>query len=66
MVINTMRTFIFKIILYQIMLNCKVFMTYAEKLSGFDEDMMHSIKCGLMKWREAQGDMCDKRILIRL
>jgi len=32
----------------------------------FEEYMNHKIKCGWMKWREAFGILCDKRIPVRL
>ncbi|XP_015366174.1 PREDICTED: uncharacterized protein LOC107163320 [Diuraphis noxia] len=37
-----------------------------QKNDGFYEDIMHRIKCGCMKWREASDILCDRRIQIRL
>jgi len=38
-----------------------------QKNGGFDEDIMHRIKHGWTKWREASGRvLCDRRIPIRL
>ena len=37
-----------------------------QKDGGFEEDIKHRIKCGRVKWREASGVLCDKRIPIRL
>jgi hypothetical protein len=40
--------------------------SFVQKNGGLDEDVKHRIKCGWMKWREASGVLCDKRIPIRL
>ena len=32
----------------------------------FEEDMKHRVKCGWIKWREASGVLCDKRIPVWL
>jgi len=37
-----------------------------QKNGRFDKDIMHRIKCGWMKWREASSVLCDRRIPIRL
>jgi len=37
-----------------------------QKNVGFNEDIMHRIKCGWIKWRETSGVLCDRRIPIRL
>ena len=29
---------------------------------GIDEDVNHRIKAGWMKWRQASGILCDKRV----
>ena len=29
---------------------------------GIDEDVSHKIKVGWMKWRQASGVLCDKRV----
>jgi hypothetical protein len=31
----------------------------------FDMDVKHRIKCGWMKWREASGILCDKRMRLK-
>ena len=37
-----------------------------QKDGGFEEDVKNRIKCGWMKWREASGVLCDRRMPIRL
>ena len=33
-----------------------------QKDEGIDEDVNHRIKAGWMKWRQASGILCDKRV----
>src|SRR5512141_2443813 len=33
-----------------------------EEDGGIDEDVNHRIKAGWMKWRQASGILCDKRV----
>ena len=40
--------------------------SFVQKNGDLDEDVKHRIKCGWMKWREASGVLCDKRIPMRL
>jgi hypothetical protein len=44
----------------------KYLVSVVQKNGSFEENMKHRIKCGWMKWREASGVLCDKRIPIRL
>ena len=33
-----------------------------QKNGGIDEDVNHQIKAGWMKWHQASGILCDKRV----
>jgi hypothetical protein len=46
--------------------NHKYLGSFVQKDGGFSIDIKHRIKCSWMKWREASGVSCDKRIPIRL
>lgn len=39
---------------------------FIQKNCGFNENMKHRIKCGLIEWRDELGILCDERILMRL
>jgi len=40
--------------------------SFVQMNGGFDKDVKHKIKCRWIKWREASGVLCDKKIPMRL
>jgi len=40
--------------------------SFAQRVGGFVVDVKFRVVCGWMKWREALGVLCDKKILMRL
>jgi len=46
--------------------NFKYLRSLVQKNGGFDEDVKHRIRCRWIKWWEASGVLCDKKILIKL
>jgi hypothetical protein len=46
--------------------NFKYLGSFVQKGGVFGIDVKHRIKCGRLKWREASGVLCDKKIPMRL
>jgi len=40
--------------------------SFVQKNGSFDKDVKCRIKCGWIKWKEASGVLCNKRIPMRL